>query len=292
MEPSAITCASRIERVVVYARGAVVTRRIDLTAALPAGACDLAVPGITARAEAGSLRVLAEGGAAREVVGVRARLVLPPAPAQPEGIAGRLRELDLEEARITAEAGHLRWRRDTLGAVWLDPELVRRARRIDPAARIGDALAVSGLLSAEIEALDARIAALDHELERVARAREAAGIEAAQATSAELHGDAAPTYEAIVRLAPAGDAQVEEAPALRLEYAVLAARWWPAYAARFSRGATRVAWSLDAFVAQATGEDWEGVRLALSTADLVQDARLPELASLRLGRAQPAPRRG
>ncbi|WP_233561404.1 DUF4139 domain-containing protein, partial [Sorangium cellulosum] len=78
----------------------------------------------------------------------------------------------------------------------------------------------------------------------------------------------------------------------RLEYAVAAARWWPAYAARFSRGATEVALQLDAFVAQASGEDWKDVRLALATAELVQDTRLPELASLRLSRAQRPPRRG
>jgi hypothetical protein len=79
---------------------------------------------------------------------------------------------------------------------------------------------------------------------------------------------------------------------LAVEYVVRAARWWPAYTARFSAAATKVALTLDAFVAQASGEDWAGVRISLSTADLAQDARLPELRSLRFGRAQPTPRRG
>ena len=44
--------------------------------------------------------------------------------------------------------------------------------------------------------------------------------------------------------------------------------------------------SLSGIVAQASGEDWGGVTLALSTGDLLRDARLPEITSLRLGRAQ------
>lgn len=290
--PVVIVCASRIERVAVYARGAIVTRRIEVPSALPVEACELSVPGVTASAELGSLRVLVDDrgeGPGREVAGVRARLVVPPAPVQAPSLAAAVRALGLERARLASEVGHLRWRRDLLGGVALEPELVRRSRRLDPAARIADALAVSGLLSAELEALDARLAVLEREVERVARAEEVALLEAAQAATAEVRGEPALTLEALVRLAPGCEGP---APSLLLEYAVRAARWWPAYTARFSRGATRVTWYLDAFVAQASGEDWKDATLALSTADLVEDARLPELASLRLGRAQPPPRRG
>jgi hypothetical protein len=44
-----------------------------------------------------------------------------------------------------------------------------------------------------------------------------------------------------------------------------------------------------AAVAQRTGEDWTGVRLGLSTADLDRRTDLPELRSLRIGRRQAAP---
>ncbi len=46
---------------------------------------------------------------------------------------------------------------------------------------------------------------------------------------------------------------------------------------------------LRACVAQRTGEDWTGVRLGLSTADLLRRADLPELRSLRIGRTQEEP---
>jgi hypothetical protein len=46
-----------------------------------------------------------------------------------------------------------------------------------------------------------------------------------------------------------------------------------------------------AMVAQDTGEDWRGVRLALSTADALSWTELPELPGLRIGRRQPPPPR-
>ncbi|AUX39203.1 hypothetical protein SOCE26_005850 [Sorangium cellulosum] len=299
MAAEKIECASRIEGVVVYARGAVVTRRVELATPLPRGAVELSVPGVTLLAEPGSFRALVaakEGppdaaGAARDVLGVQARLVVPPAPASKSSLSAQLRARELAIERLSAEQTHLHLWREHLGAVSLDPALARRFRPGDPAARLRDALAVSGLLSGELAALDARIAALDAALERARKELTDARLDAAQATSAEVEEKAPPRLEVVVRLAPArGDAAAE--PALRIEYAVLAARWWPAYAARFSRGGTQVALQLDAFVAQASGEDWKDVRLALSTADLVQDTRLPELASLRLSRAQRPARRG
>ncbi|MGK3989643.1 DUF4139 domain-containing protein [Sorangium sp. So ce136] len=302
MTAERIACASRIEAVVVYARGAIVTRRVELAAPLPRGATEISVTGITPLAEPGSFRALVAAagepasaagtaGAPRDVIGVRARLVVPPAPVSRSALSARLRELELAIERLAAEHAHLRLWRDKLGAVALDPELARRFRPGDPAARIQDALAVSGLLSDELAALDARAAVVEAELERARKELLAAQLDAAQAASGEVEERAPARLDVAVRLAPARDGAGGE-PALRLEYAVAAARWWPTYAARFSRNATEVALQLDALVAQASGEDWEDVRLALSTADLVQDTRLPELASLRLSRAQRPPRRG
>ena len=42
-------------------------------------------------------------------------------------------------------------------------------------------------------------------------------------------------------------------------------------------------------VGQATGEDWSGVALTLSTASPQQWTELPELKSRRIGRRQPPP---
>jgi Domain of unknown function (DUF4139)/N-terminal domain of unknown function (DUF4140) len=281
-----IGCESRIERVVVYARGAVVTRRVTLPEALPEGPVALRVAGVTALAETGSVRAILTGD--REVTALEARVVVPAAPAAPGALLEQVRALELERQRLEAEQASVTEQRAALADVALDPALRRWARHLDPAARFADALAASALVGAEVERLDARLRALGEALRDNRRAREAAAIAAAQGSPQDLAGRAQPQLEVRVRLGAGGAAP----GSLAVEYVVRAARWWPAYTARFTAAATKVSLSIDAFVAQASGEDWSGIKLSLSTADLAQDARLPQLPSLRFGRAQPPPRRG
>src|SRR5512133_2477673 len=94
-----IDCESRIDRVVVYARGAVVTRRVTLPESLPEGAVEIHLAGITALAEPGSVRALAQGE--REVTAIKARAVIPTAPARPGRLRERLRAFQLERERLT-----------------------------------------------------------------------------------------------------------------------------------------------------------------------------------------------
>lgn len=283
---SEVVCESRIESVTVYARGAVVRRGVKLPDELPPGPCDVVVEGVTSLADAGSLRASVEGG--REVLGVRARLVVPAAPKPDETLAGKLDELRRKRDDLLTERNHAGWRRDLLASVQPDPELVRRALGIDPAERIDDALAIVRLVADEMAALDAKIAALSDAIEKSEREAEALRVAAAQASAAQANAGA-PVLSIVVQLGPGKGGAA--ASALDVEYAVLAARWWPAYRARFTDSATRVALTLSALVAQQTGEDWGGVELTLSTGDLLRDARLPEMPSLRLGRAQrPRPR--
>lgn len=284
MTPVSIECESRIERVVVYARGAVVARRITIPEILPDGPIEIAVRGITALAEPGSARVLAEGK--RDVIGLQAKRDVPKTPS-PGAVVKRLRTLDLERGELKSERGRLRSRRDRLASITLDPGMAKPWRRVDPRARIADALALSGLVGHELERADARLAQIDEALDKNERERVAAELEALQAKTSQIAGDSRPTLELHVRLGPGGALR-----SLEIEYVIGPARWVPTYAARFSAGATRVEWTIEALVAQASGEDWSHVRLALSTADLVRDARLPELASLRLGKAQPPARKG
>jgi hypothetical protein len=282
--PAPATCESRITRVVVYARGAVVTRRVLLPPELGTAAADVVVPGLTPLAEVGSMRV--SGG--REVLGLRGELVVPPAPSQPGELRARLRELEQEAAAMEAERQHLVWRAGELGKLQVKPAVGARGsspkRAPDPAGRVKDALAAARLaeeLRAEVER---RLGDLAEAEDRNARARQAAALAAAQGRTADRAGPGHPTLSVHLALAPGAGSE-----ALELSYVVGAARWWPCYAARLDSAAARAALSLDAHVAQLSGEDWSDVALSLSTADLARDARLPELPSLRLGRAQ-APR--
>lgn len=281
-----IECESRIHRVIVYARGAVVARRVSLPADLPAETVEITVRGVTPFTDPASIRALADGE--REVVGLRSRLVMPAVPAPAGSLLESVRELRFERARLRSEHEHRKARRELLALIVLDPGMARAYRRVDPSARIGDALALSGLVERETEATDQRLAQLDAALQKNARALQAAELAAAQVRTADLGGEGRASLDVILELGPGGGAL----RSLEIEYVVGAARWFPAYTARVAAGATRVEWAIEAFVAQASAEDWVHVELALSTADLAHDARLPELASLRLGRAQPPARKG
>ena len=281
-----IDCESRVERVVVYARGAVVTRRVMLPESLPGGAVELCLAGITALAEAGSVRALARGD--REVTAIKARVTIPRAPAKPGRLREQVRALGLERDRIEAESAYAVRRRDALSCLAPEPHFARWASHADPAARFRDALALGGLIGAELQRLHDRVRELDEARRDVARRMTAAALEARQGSTADLDGEGRAELGVQVRLGGGAGAL----SALEIDYVVTAARWWPAYTARLSAAATRVSLGIDAFVAQASGEAWSGVELAITTADLASDVRLPELRSLRIGRAQAAPRQG
>lgn len=84
------------------------------------------------------------------------------------------------------------------------------------------------------------------------------------------------------------DRAAESPLQLVLEYFVPGARWTPSYVCRLNRQDNRATIAVRASVCQRSGEDWSGVRVELSTAEPSSWCELPELASLRIGRSQPA----
>jgi Domain of unknown function (DUF4139)/N-terminal domain of unknown function (DUF4140) len=293
-----VNVESRIEAVVVYARGAVVTRVAPLPSTLGDAEIAVVVSGLPPAIEPGSLRAsldTSDAPAARDVVALDAAWTVPEAVAQPQlgEVLVRLRALAHDLVAIVDEQRALETRRAALGAA-LEPGLARGARRevrrrgppFDVQARVADALAIDALQRRKTAEIDERLRALAERHAEVLRRFQATRLEATQAPRGKLDGGARPTWAVTVRLSRARSARpVAE---LRIEYVVRAARWWPAHSARFTDAGTRVAWTREALVAQDSGEDWSGVRLALSTGDLIRDARLPVLKSLRIGRAQAA----
>jgi hypothetical protein len=84
--------------------------------------------------------------------------------------------------------------------------------------------------------------------------------------------------------------RVESPRRVRLSYQVPGARWFPSYELRVDGEDARAELVMTALVAQVTGEDWSGVSLSLSTADLHRRSDLPTLGAWRIGRARPAER--
>src|SRR5947209_19518746 len=81
--PMSIICGSRIESVVVHARGALVTRQVEIPDALPdglpGGEVVLLVPGLSLLAQPGSLRASLQG--ARQITTAQLGLHVPAAEA-------------------------------------------------------------------------------------------------------------------------------------------------------------------------------------------------------------------
>ncbi len=282
MDVSVIRCSSQIAGVVVYARGAVVTRRVALPGAIPDGPLSLVISNISPLADAGSLRATIEGD--RELLGLDSRLVHPEIVQDPGALRDKLdaiqRDIDMLEAlRTSAHAHNHRLRGCALET------RPRRKMRKAPEARTRDALAASSLLDALVGQEDDRVEQLELQLHERRRALEAARVALAQANAEQSGRGSEPRRDMSVQIS-AGKGRLDK---LEVSYNVSAARWWPAYTVRLSEGSTRASLAIEAFVAQATGEDWEGVELGLCTADMIRDVRLPELPSLRLGRKQ-APR--
>lgn len=283
--PDAIACESRITRVVVYARGALVTREVTLPEGVPAEPAVLTIPGVSALAEPGSLRAWADGE--RRITGLRA--VLTWVQALPGAAPDHDAQLKLqrETRRVQARRDRLQHLRDMIEGAGLNTDLVPDSAEdsetvVDILARTNAALRVAKDFDSRIAAFDAGIAQLNEEEKRLQA--EARRLQPAH-TPAPSN---LPTRDVLVTLAPGS----EHLRALRITYSVPAARWWPAYCARLSEGGTRAELAVEAFVAQDTLEDWKGASIALCTADMVQEVNLPELPSLRLGRAQPPKRTG
>lgn len=70
---------------------------------------------------------------------------------------------------------------------------------------------------------------------------------------------------------------------LRLQYDVPGARWTPAYALHFDPASKKLTLRTRGRVRQATGEDWDGVELSLSTAIPGRGIEMPELLTWTLG---------
>jgi hypothetical protein len=130
-----------------------------------------------------------------------------------------------------------------------------------------------------------RLVELDEALRNVEHELTVAADRLARASTDAPSAHVETTVCAVLTLDGTGDAEVE----LELEYGVPGAVWVPAYRLTHRQGDGSGRLVLRASVAQRTGEDWTGVRIALATADLRRRTDLPRLRSIRIGRSQPAP---
>ncbi|MFG1810041.1 DUF4139 domain-containing protein [Streptomyces sp. NPDC049040] len=304
--PSAVTS------VVVHSSGAVCTRlaRIDLPPG--DGTAPVRITGLPPTLHEDSLRGrIVSGPPGLRVTDIRVELG---AALRRGDELPRLR-LDLEDAedrqsRLGDRRKRLSDEIEEVAALRAEPPAPRRG---DPPrwAPVESILALAGFVDTRLAALHRRLRTVEEELERAEHESDVLRHRLAEASSAVATDRAEPSATAVVTLAhpaPGGD---NEAPAagdaagapaagdraadqpdsveLELEYHVPGATWAPVYQLRLDGRSGAGTLVLRACVAQRTAEDWSGVRLGLSTADLLRRADLPELRSLRIGRRQEEP---
>ncbi|MFR0355050.1 DUF4139 domain-containing protein [Streptomyces sediminimaris] len=272
--------ASSLDAVVVYARGAFCTRVARGT--VPAGG-RVRVTGLPRTMDPGSLRARVVGAAGVRVTEARVEVAAEPSGTDP---AGTLRhEMErLRDVYAAAEGRRDRHLSRISEVAALRPVPPARKREDPPRRTPADAwLRLADFVDQRLVGLHERLAELEAEVRHAEHALSVATDRWARASTDVPSGQVATTVGAVLTLDGSGPVEVE------LEYGVPGAVWVPAYRLTHRRGADGGTLVLRASVAQRTGEDWSGVRVALATADLRRRTDLPRLRSVRVGRRQPSP---
>ncbi|WP_327348825.1 DUF4139 domain-containing protein [Streptomyces europaeiscabiei] len=277
---SAQRWGSTLDSVVVYAQGAV-CRRLARGIVPPDGR--VRVTGLPRSLDPGSLRVRVLGAP-----GIRVTEARVDVEAEPLG-TGTTDALRREVDRLRDEYAAAQGRRDRqLNLV----EEVRALHPVPPARKREDPhrrtpvdawLELADFVDERLAGLHTRLVELEEALRHVEHELTVAADRFARASTDAPSAYVETTVCAVLTLDGADDAEVE------LEYGVPGAVWVPTYRLTHRQGDGTGRLVLRASVAQRTGEDWTGVRIALATADLRRRTDLPRLRSIRIGRRQPAP---
>ncbi|WP_326633458.1 MULTISPECIES: DUF4139 domain-containing protein [unclassified Streptomyces] len=273
---------STLDSVVVYAQGAV-CRRLARGSVSPDGR--VRVTGLPRSLDPGSLRARVLGAPGVRVTEARVEVGASPlATGTPD-------ELRREVERLSDAYAAAQGRRDRQLSLI---EEVRALHPVPPARRREDPhrrtpvdawLELADFVDERLAGLHNRLVELEGALRNVEHELTVAADRLARASTDAPSAHVETTVCAVLTLDGTGDAEAE----LELEYGVPGAVWVPAYRLTHRQGDGSGRLVLRASVAQRTGEDWTGVRIALATADLRRRTDLPRLRSIRIGRSQPAP---
>ena len=277
---------TRVESVTLYHRGAPVRRvaELDLKGGLPA---DILVVGLPLSLIDHTVRAHIETDQG-ELVASNVRIGLHAPPRATPERPPEHKELHANRKAITLQRGRLEQVQTEIDRLRSFPVLPRPApeegklptaspmparfaleQLADEAvtARITEARILRGALTA----LEEQGALLQRKVQLASTASHVRPDELTKSVHATILSRGAPPSTAL----------------LVIEYFTIGARWAPAYQCRMSRDCQKAELQLRALVAQRTAEDWRGAKLHLSTAAPMSWTELPELAAIRIGKAQP-----
>ncbi len=291
---SAVVVSSQIQAVQVYRRGATVVRRalVDgdaLASGLPA---EIELPGLPLALLDPTVKVrvldVEPSSSSVTAAGVRVGLYVrgsgerPVAPEQKlvDALQRQLRDKQELVRLIDSEIALLQ-------AIPVPERPMAEEGRAPPPAPLHMRLALEGFADdaalrrrAERRVLATELHQLEEELKKQ-RERIAASSSAVEVHQGDL------SKSAVISLRSEGERPSKVV--VEISYVVPGARWTPAYQVKLARDGSTASIQLRAHIAQRSGEDWKGVKLRLSTALPLRFTELPELSSIRIGKAQPAP---
>ncbi|WP_228974599.1 DUF4139 domain-containing protein [Streptomyces sp. DH12] len=295
---------SVLDSVVVYAHGAV-CRRLARGSVPPDGR--VRVTGLPRALDPGSLRARVVDASGARVTEARVEVHAEPShPATGTG-TGTPEALRREVERLRDAYTAARGRRDRQAGLI---EEVAALRPVPPARRRDDPhrrtpvdawLELADFVDERLTRLHTGLAESEEDLRRVEHELGVAEDRLARASTDAPDAHVDTTVQALLTLThptgpPPADADTDAEAThceveveVEVEYGVPGAVWVPTYRLAYRQGDSDGLLLLRAAVAQRTGEDWTGVRVALATADLRRGTDLPRLRSIRVGRRQPAP---
>lgn len=278
---------SAIESVVIYRQGALVTRVVELELGkkdVPGG---LRLVNLPLCMDDATLRTQVEvltGKGSVVAAGHRVELNFQRPPQPPPETEQRLEALALEQRKVQYRLDCCRRDLSETSRILGVPDLPQRNGDEAPNFSIKARRELIKLRQGEL----ARLGEQAQELEDRLLELNAETVELTRL----IHAANTPAEEQLTKaIAVTLEGSVEKKVKVRIQasYEVPGVRWAPSYTLRFDKELSLVEMLMRASIAQATGEDWSGVKLKVSTSDPTSWKDLPELPSRRIGRQQPSP---
>ena len=285
---------SRIDKVQVYAVGATVTRVADLQINAQEIPEQVEIAGLPLALDDSSVRVRVEsdGDTAAIATDVRIGLAVPPRQeVQNSPTEEEVREAKAEVRRIEDAIALIENEISVLYQLDVPKRPDGEKGKAPPPSPLSARLALANFKDEQVRA---RITEKRETQDKLRTAREHLDdllIIQARASSAREVRPNELRKTAVVRLSYEGEPSAVVGQRLVVEYFIPGARWTPIYVCRLDSAGNSATIAVRALICQRTGEDWSGVRLELSTAEPMAWCELPELPSLRIGRAQPVSRK-
>jgi len=270
---------SALEEVTVYPGSALVTRRARTS--VPPGEVRIFLEGLTPRLLDDSVRVETTGSARARILGitVEAQPLTESTSAPLRAAEEALRALEERDRELQDEAAIAAKKREFLDAL-------RATYAKDRSENLGARGGNPKEWASMVDYLGKEYAAIQQRVRRVEADRRdlAPKIDAARADLNRLRSTGAKAGKRVaIDLAVAREGSL----AIEVVYRVPDASWRPAWDARLDPATGKMELGLQAVVEQRTGEDWQGVTLAVSTARPEQRIHLSELEPLYLRKARP-----